>query len=201
MHLFRSGFVSQNCLKRSLPIGCLSQRLLKSFSMDHLNSVHMLTGGNFRSSLHFLLRPVCLLNPRRAFSNRLLATKFSSSMIAVLRRRCRGFRRRTFRSRGNGDGEGCGEGDPKPAAEASGHPLSFEERGFWTVALRDSDRLCRFFLRLLRGRHNCQQERCRRRRRCRRRGRRGDGTRVGSLRVPALLLSRQGASAIGAGAR
>lgn len=28
IRLFRSPFVSQNCLKRSLPIGCLSQRLL-----------------------------------------------------------------------------------------------------------------------------------------------------------------------------
>lgn len=129
-------------------------------------------------------------------------------MIAVLRRRFRGFRRRAFlRSRGNGDWEGCGGGVPKLEAVASGHPLSFGERGFWMLALRDSDRLCRFFLRFLRGRHNCHQERCRRRRRrccrcrCRRRGRRGDGTGEGSLWAPALLLSRRGASAIGAGAR
>jgi len=28
MHLFKSGLESQNCLKRSLPIGCLSQSWL-----------------------------------------------------------------------------------------------------------------------------------------------------------------------------
>lgn len=132
--------------------------------------------------------------------------KFSSSMIFLpLRRRCRGFGCLTFlRGPGNGDNrEGCG-GDPKATPTASGHPLSFGERDFWMLALRDSDRFCRFFLRFLWRCHHCCQEsrrRCRRRRRRRCRRLREGRTGEGSLRAPALLLSRRGASASGAGAR
>lgn len=130
--------------------------------------------------------------PRRAFSSRLLAIRFSKSIIRRLCRRRRDFLGRTFRGSGCGGGEGWVGGDPKAAAAAatgaSAHTSSCGAQGFGVLGRADPGRLRRLFFRFLRRRHHDHNERRRRRglrlrRRRRREGRPGEG----SPRVPAML--------------